>query len=390
MDDELKRILLITPEYPPHGSGIGNAVSRLKTELETRRIRVDLISRGSHESPGTIVESRLPGIAGLLPFWERVSRLALIRSQDYDLIWMHAPLLVNARHLASFSNLMISFHSSYVGSYEAIKSHGLVRLVPYYGLARTIQRRFLRELSCAKSLTITAVSPSVANELYSNGLNHPVHIVPNGVMGSNSDSAHENTLRAKLLNLCNVSSADDERILVYSGRITEVKQIELLLRFFGQIRSIRPKTHLLILGSGNLLRRVTKKAVSIPNVHVIGYCSHEAVMQFLEGADAFVSLSCYEGLPLAVLEAASCRLPLILSDIPAHRYISSRFDNPALLLDSMNPSPVEGVAFLDKIGLRNEVGQVLPPEFAWGSIVQNYLNLTRLGADPSFGSQGSR
>ena len=80
----------------------------------------------------------------------------------------------------------------------------------------------------------------------------------------------------------------------------------------------------------------------------------------------------------------------MLSDIPAHRYISSRFDNPALLLDSMNPSPVEGVAFLDKIGLRNEVGQVLPPEFAWGSIVQNYLNLTRLGQDPSFGSQGSR
>jgi glycosyltransferase involved in cell wall biosynthesis len=382
----MKKILLITPEYPPHGSGIGNVVSRLRTELETIGIGVDLISRGSQESPRMIVESKLPGIAGLIPFWERVTRLALMRKGDYDLIWMHAPLLINARHLASFSNLMISFHSSYVGSYQALKSHQHVRLLPYYGLASKIQSRFLRELSRTRNTTITAVSPSVADELYANGLDHPVQIVPNGIGALGSDEALESGMRVKLLRLCNASNAEDERILIYSGRITEVKQIGLLLRLFGQIRSLRPKTHFLVLGSGNLLCRTKKQAALIPNVHILGSRQHAAVMEVLEGADAFISLSCYEGLPLAVLEAASHRLPLILSDIPAHRYISSRFDNPTVLLNSRDPDPAQVVAFLDRIRRRIGAGQGLPPEFAWDNIVRSYLNLVRVRSDPDSSS----
>jgi glycosyltransferase involved in cell wall biosynthesis len=196
----------------------------------------------------------------------------------------------------------------------------------------------------------------------------------------------EGEMRARVLNLCKASSAEEERVLVYSGRITEVKQVGLLLRLFAQIHILRPKTHLLILGSGNLLRHVIKQGSSLPNVHVMGNCSHALVMKFLEGADAFISLSCYEGLPLAVLEAASCRLPLILSDIPAHRYLSDKFDNSRVLLDSRSPNPIDVVFFLDSIGLRNEVGRFLPPEFAWGNVVQDYLNWGRLGSNTTISS----
>jgi glycosyltransferase involved in cell wall biosynthesis len=45
------------------------------------------------------------------------------------------------------------------------------------------------------------------------------------------------------------------------------------------------------------------------------------VIEYLKGADGFISLSKVEGMPNAVLEAAACHLPLVLSDINEHTSI---------------------------------------------------------------------
>jgi glycosyltransferase involved in cell wall biosynthesis len=55
----------------------------------------------------------------------------------------------------------------------------------------------------------------------------------------------------------------------------------------------------------------------------------DRILGWFKRADLFVSVSQFEGNPNAVLEAAACGCPLVLSDIPAHRELfddrSARF-----------------------------------------------------------------
>lgn len=55
-------------------------------------------------------------------------------------------------------------------------------------------------------------------------------------------------------------------------------------------------------------------------------------VEFLSALDGFVSFAASEAFPLAVLEAIVCHLPLLLSDIPAHREIIALAPSPALYL----------------------------------------------------------
>jgi glycosyltransferase involved in cell wall biosynthesis len=76
---------------------------------------------------------------------------------------------------------------------------------------------------------------------------------------------------------------------------------------------------LVVLGDGPLLPKCKELATDVGNIFLPGEKSN--VLEYLNVADCFVSASHAEGLPNAVLEALACGLPVLLSDIPAHREI---------------------------------------------------------------------
>lgn len=83
------------------------------------------------------------------------------------------------------------------------------------------------------------------------------------------------------------------------------------------------KTMLIIIGNGNLKDEVLKYAQGKKEIF---YCGEvDNVNEYLAASDCFISASRSEGLPNSVLEALSCGLPAILSDIPAHREFEGQF-----------------------------------------------------------------
>lgn len=75
-------------------------------------------------------------------------------------------------------------------------------------------------------------------------------------------------------------------------------------------------------------------------VDVTGTVAREDVYRTLSNADLFVSASRHEGLPIAVLEAMACGIPVVMSDIGPHREIKARSEFPRMV----PPGDVAGLA----------------------------------------------
>ncbi len=93
---------------------------------------------------------------------------------------------------------------------------------------------------------------------------------------------------------------------------------------------------------------------------------------YLGAVDVFVSASLTEGCPNAVMEAMACGLPVVLSDIPAHREILA-FDQRAGQM-----FPANDVAALSEILSDMADTGCSEPSEAGLSIIENHLNARKM------------
>ena len=113
---------------------------------------------------------------------------------------------------------------------------------------------------------------------------------------------------------------DDKKVFISTGVLNRRKAPGTVLR--GYLNSGLEDDSLLVFAgqgplSAKLRREAAGRAVMFPG-------EVENIVDWLNAADCFVFASASEGLPNSVLEALSCGLPVILSDIPPHRYILDR------------------------------------------------------------------
>ena len=111
---------------------------------------------------------------------------------------------------------------------------------------------------------------------------------------------------------------EKERYVLFVGRITPFKNIEVLIRAF--LKSKLRMTHKLLIAGGISDKKYFKKLrkYSHSNIIFLGKVDRKYLPLLYKHADAFVLPSLYEGMPNVVMESCSYNIPTYVSRISPH------------------------------------------------------------------------
>ncbi len=166
--------------------------------------------------------------------------------------------------------------------------------------------------------------------------------------------------------------------LIFVGRLEEAQK-----NVSGLIAVLRdlPEADLTIVGDGDDRDALQKKCLNLgvaDRVHFEGWVSKADLPVRYREADVFVSLSLWEGMPNAALEAMASGLPLVLSDIDGHNELVAPEVNGALV---RSDRPEELLATLARLAADAELrscwgraGRSRAVEFHdWHALAQRHL-----------------
>jgi glycosyltransferase involved in cell wall biosynthesis len=134
----------------------------------------------------------------------------------------------------------------------------------------------------------------------------------------------------------NLPVGRDAAVVLFVGRFGVEKNVNRIFRCLCEVVR-RPRTVAILCGDGPL-RPDVQRAIAAANlddrIFAPGYV--QDIWPLMKRADVMVATGLFEGRPNSVLEAMACSLPLVVSDIPAHREILD--EHSACFVDPIDDS----------------------------------------------------
>lgn len=300
---------MLADVYTPRVSGVTQHIRATKRELEARGHKVFVFTFGNldHEDdePGI---SRSPGLplAGSGYFLGlRYAREAQRRLESVAVAHVHHPFLSGqlAMRYARPQGIPVVFtnHTRY-----DLYAESYLPLIP-----RQIRASLLRSYLCSfcdEVDSVIAPSDGLKSALRDFGVHAPVEVIPNGVdLGRFRGSP---TPRSPT----SLGFGKHDLVLVYAGRLAPEKNLIFLLRAFSGALAACGKARLMLVGDGpdaENLRHYARKEGLAGKVRFVGMVPHGEMPHYLAGAQAFVTASVTDVLPLSVIEALAVGLPVI-------------------------------------------------------------------------------
>lgn len=259
--------------------------------------------------------------------------------------------------------------------------HGTVLGYRDVGGFKLLLRRLLGCAALRQVAKICAVSFAVATRTQRLCFYplHRIEIIPNGVPQVTIDASQRRAIR-NLLGIAN------EQILIGSvGRLNHVKGFDLLLQAVANLRKARFDIACLLVGSGPELERLKSLASRLELSSIVHFCGLQRdPTPWYSAMDVYVNSSRSEGLSMALLEAMSCRLPIVATNVGDHgRILESRRCMAGVIVQSESVDALtEGLkAVCGSADLRLKLGttaqQLFQREFTVEAMVGKYVALYR-------------
>ena len=237
--------------------------------------------------------SRIEGI-----FKGKSKILEYIESNNIDVVHTHgirADGFLKNIDIAKVLTLHNYPYYDYPMKFGKIKSNLMI-----FNHMSTIKSNSKNCIACAKT---------ISNEFKKDDLN--LNYIQNGVDIDKYKSLkndEKNSLKERL----NIDNK--KKIFITVGSLIPRKDMETVIKGF---KLFNKDNNSILLIAGDGFEKEKLKTISDKNIIFLGNISN--VVEYLQLSDCFISASLAEGLPNTVLEAMSCGLPTILSDISSHR-----------------------------------------------------------------------
>lgn len=172
-------------------------------------------------------------------------------------------------------------------------------------VGRYIEKAFLWLISqCDDIILLSAKSKEIFYKLYGTHLStQRIHIVYNAV----------DTIPYSLP----INMFRKELVGVSVGTISYRKGFDLLVNAVRQISETKPDFSIQFKCIGNLQDKEIIDSNSSKSIQFLGSLPHSEIVRILLNADFFILCSRDEGMPISILEAMQCRLPIFATNVGA-------------------------------------------------------------------------
>lgn len=220
-----------------------------------------------------------------------------------------------------------------------------------------------------------ALNREEAEAFRSYGLTNPICIIPNGVDLENLDSTQKEP------SWSNHVTADRKRLL-FLGRLHPKKGLANLIRAFAMLQSAQRGDWCLViagwdqLGHESELRDLIEELDLGSDVLLVGPQFGRSKLETLAYADAFILPSLSEGLPMSVLEAWACDLPVIMTP---QCNLPQGFDAKAAIRVDPNATSIhDGLQRLlalsndDRAAIGRRGRALVEAQFTWSTVASQF------------------
>ncbi len=308
------KIAFYTDTYLPNTDGVVSQIIASKKELEKRKHTVHIFTTGAKKDKHANHDKTVTYYEGVkFPLYPEY-KLALFpyssaieaKKLGIELVHCHALATMGLASIFTAKTLGLPL----VGTF-----HTMIPLTTHYITANKKAQEMLSTAAWKAIKTfyipfdaVTAPSHAIAKLLEENGV-QTVTVISNGI---NTAKFNPKISGSKTREKLGVKK--DEKLFLFVGRITEEKNIGVVIRAFAKLQSQHSNVKLVVIGNGPAFKQIqhlVKKLKLEKRVILTGQIPHSEIPVYYAACDWQVTASTFETQGLGILEGMACGKPCI-------------------------------------------------------------------------------
>ncbi|MEM1541007.1 MAG: glycosyltransferase family 4 protein [Candidatus Bathyarchaeia archaeon] len=177
---------------------------------------------------------------------------------------------------------------------------------------------------------------------------------------------------------------EDKNVILFTGRLIAAKGINVVIDSISEIIKMHENAYFVFIGPGNpipYIKRLKSKGVSNSYYRFLGYVKdRKDLVSYYRSASVYVAPTFYENLPIRILEAMACGVPVIATNVCAIPEVIENGVEGILIQPGSARALINAISMLlEDESLRKELGRnarkKVEKHFNWKDAAHKTLNI---------------